>query len=78
MLEFDPFFPAEATTDDDTRAFITEGQLFRAHLNGNSALNGVYNARAGEPTRTCGHNADNNDCPVLNTRIWADGAFPAN
>lgn len=65
-------------SSSSTRAFITEGQLFRAHLNGNSALNGVYNARAGEPTRTCAHNADNNDCPVLNTRLWADGAFPAN
>lgn len=61
-----------------TRSFITEGQLFRAHLNSNSALNGIYGARAGEPTRTCGHNTDNYDCPVLNTRIWADGAFPAN
>lgn len=76
----------QATFDDTnimdsgsiTRAFITEGQLSRAHLNGNSALNGVYGARAGEPTRACGHNANNNDCPALNTRIWADGAFPAN
>lgn len=76
----------QATFDDTnimdsasgTRAFITEGQLTRAHLNSNSALNGVYNARAGEPTRTCGHNTDDNDCPALNTRLWADGAFPAN
>jgi len=76
----------QATFDDtnimdsasSTRAFITEGQLTRAHLNPNSALNGVYNARSGEPTRTCGHNADTNDCPALNTRLWADGAFPAN
>lgn len=76
----------QATFDDtnimdsasSTRAFITEGQLTRAHLNPNSALNGVYNARAGEPTRTCGHSADTNDCPALNTRLWADGAFPAN
>lgn len=77
---------AQATFDDtnimdsasSTRAFITEGQLHRAHLNDNSALNTTYGARPGEPTRTCGHNADTNDCPVLNTRIWADGAFPAN
>ena len=61
-----------------TRAFITEGQLHRAHLNDNSALNTTYGARPGEPTRTCAHNADTNDCPVLNTRIWADGTFPAN
>jgi len=65
-------------SSSSTREFVTEGQLTRAHLNANSALNGVYNARAGEPIRNCSHNADNNDCPVLNTRIWADGAFPAN
>ncbi len=65
-------------SSSSTREFITEGQLFRAHLDGNSALNGVYNARAGEPTRTCSHGADNNNCPAINTRIWADGAFPAN
>jgi hypothetical protein len=61
-----------------TRAFITEGQQTRAHLNGNSALNGIYGARTGEPIRTCSHGANNNHCTVLNTRIWADGAFPAN
>lgn len=76
----------QATFDDtnimdsasSTRAFITEGQLVRAHLNPPSAINDTYGARPGEPTRTCSHNADTNDCPVLNTRIWADGAFPAN
>lgn len=61
-----------------TRAFITEGQLHRAHLNDDSALNWAYGARPGEPTRTCAHGADNNDCPGLETRIWADGTFPAN
>jgi len=65
-------------SSSSTREFITEGQLHRAHLNDNSALNTTYGARAGEPTRTCAHGADTNDCPVLNTRIWADGTFPAN
>ena len=55
-----------------TRQFITEGQSFRSHLDPNSAINWRYAARPGEPTRSCSHGADTNDCPVLNTRIWAD------
>lgn len=62
----------------NTRAFITEGQLFRAHLRTNSALNAVYNARAGLPTRNCTHGDVTNQCPALLKRIWADGTFPAN
>ena len=65
-------------SSSSTRAFITEGQLFRAHLNVNSAINDLYNARAGEPLRTCGHSSSSNDCPILNTRLWADGLFPSN
>jgi len=61
-----------------TREFITEGQLFRAHLLSNSALNAVYNARPGEPTRSCGHNVANETCPSIDKRIWADGTFPVN
>ncbi|WP_160114508.1 M66 family metalloprotease [Aquimarina sp. AU474] len=61
-----------------TRAFITEGQLFRAHLVPGSAINAVYNARPGEPTRNCGHNASTETCPSIDKRIWADGVFPAN
>ena len=62
----------------NTRQFLTEGQLFRAHLRTNSALNFVYGARPGQPTRNCSHNQVDNGCPALNKRIWADGAFPAN
>ncbi len=62
----------------NTREFITEGQLFRAHFLGTSAINDTYNARPGQPTRTCGHNQADNSCPTLNKRIWADGTFPAN
>ena len=61
-----------------TRQFITEGQLLRAHLTTNSAINFVYNARAGQPTRNCGHGQADNSCPPLVKRIWADGTFPAN
>lgn len=61
-----------------SRQFITEAQLFRAHLLPSSALNFLYGARPGEPTRVCGHNADTPECPRINKRIWADGAFPAN
>ena len=61
-----------------SRQFITEAQLFRAHLLPSSALNFVYGARPGEPTRVCAHAADTPECPRINKRIWADGAFPAN
>lgn len=61
-----------------TRQFITEGQLFRMHLNGNSVVNTTYAARPGLPIRACAHGADTNDCPALNTRIWADGIWPSN
>jgi len=60
------------------REFITEGQLFRAHTLTNSAINNVYSARPGEPTRSCGHSAANETCPSIDKRIWADGTFPAN
>jgi hypothetical protein len=62
----------------NTRAFVTEGQLFRAHLRTNSALNSLYAARPGLPTRNCAQGTANNDCPNINKRIWADGTFPAN
>lgn len=62
----------------NTREFMAEGQLFRAHLRPVSALNAVYAARPGLPTRDCGHATANNDCPSVLKRIWDDGAFPAN
>jgi hypothetical protein len=62
----------------NTRQFITEGQLFRAHLSTNSAINDTYNARPGLPIRDCAPGTTNNSCPALNKRIWADGSFPAN
>jgi hypothetical protein len=62
----------------NTRQFITESQLFRAHLRTDSALNSIYNARPGLPTRNCAHGQADSQCPALVKRIWADGAFPAN
>ena len=61
-----------------TRTYLTEGQLFRAHLTPSSILNAVYNARAGETMRTCAFSAGAPSCPAIAKRIWADGAFPAN
>jgi hypothetical protein len=62
-----------------TRAFITEGQLVRAHMAPTSAINDTYNARVGQPTRACAYsNAATDQCPAIQKRIWADGTFPAN
>lgn len=62
----------------NTRQFITEGQLFRAHLNPGSVLNILYNARSGELTRVCNFGDGGSLCPVIQKRIWADGTFSAN
>jgi len=62
----------------NTRAFISEGQLFRAHLRTTSALNFLYNARPGLPTRNCADATVSDACPAIQKRIWADGTFAAN
>jgi hypothetical protein len=62
----------------NTRQFLTEGQLFRAHLNPTSGVNAIYNARAGELTRACSFADASPQCPSIFRRLWADGAFPAN
>ncbi|MGH9361050.1 MAG: hypothetical protein ACRD2T_03980, partial [Thermoanaerobaculia bacterium] len=62
----------------NTRQFVTEGQLFRAHLNPSSGINALYNARPGQITRNCSFGATGPLCPVIQRRLWADGAFPAN
>jgi hypothetical protein len=62
-----------------TRQYFSEGQLFRAHLAPLSALNKVYNARPGQPTRDCPTAVSSATCPPIDKRIWADGnAFPPN
>ena len=63
----------------NTRAFLSEGQIFRAHFDAASATNNVYAARpATQPTTNCPSLVGNNVCPILERRLWADGAFPAN
>jgi hypothetical protein len=62
----------------NTREFITEGQVYRAHLEPGSALNFLYNARPGQPTRTCPRDTFSDTCPRIERRLWADGAFPTN
>jgi hypothetical protein len=63
----------------NSRQFLTEGQLFRAHLEPGSAINSVYGVRPGQVTRSCADNASSRTCPPLAKRLWADGAgFPPN
>lgn len=62
----------------NSRQYVTEGQLFRSHLNQTSVLNALYNARPGEITRACSHGDSGPLCPAIQKRIWADGIFPAN
>ena len=63
------------------REFLTEGQLFRAHVDPGSVINSIYAARPGEPVRSCPHAAASASCPPLATRIWPDvptsSAMPA-
>ncbi|HVO90113.1 MAG TPA: hypothetical protein VMV45_16350 [Casimicrobiaceae bacterium] len=61
-----------------SRQFITEGQLFRAHLRSASAINAVYNARAGQTTRDCDRDTLSVQCPAIYKRVWADGTYPPN
>jgi hypothetical protein len=63
------------------REFLTEGQNFRAVYNPSSALNEIYDVRAGRPTRGCSqhYRDDIANCPAIQKRVWADGAsWPPN
>jgi len=63
------------------REFLTEGQNFRAVYNPTSALNEIYDVRAGRPTRGCSqhYRDDVANCPAIQKRVWADGAsWPPN
>jgi hypothetical protein len=63
----------------NARQFLTEGQLFRAHLQPGSAVNSVYNLRPGQVTRDCPRGTVSKTCPPIEKRLWADGAaWPAN
>jgi hypothetical protein len=65
-------------TASNTRQFVTEGQAYRGHLDPVSALNFLYNARPGQPTRSCARDTFSDTCPQVQRRLWADGAFPTN
>ena len=60
------------------RQYLTEGQIFRAHLRPGSAINAVYGLRAGLPVRNCDRDTPAIDCPVIRKRIFNDGFFPPN
>ena len=62
----------------NARQFLTEGQTFRAHLRGNSAINQVYGLRPGLPIRDCDRDTLALACPWIARRLWADGIFPPN
>jgi hypothetical protein len=64
-------------SSSSTRQFLTEGQIFRAHLTAGSAIN-LFNLRPGQPTRNCPRDTNDRNCPAIRKRIWADGAFAAN
>jgi Metallo-peptidase family M12B Reprolysin-like len=69
-----------STNGSPGAAYLTEGQVFRMHINGGSVLNQTYNARPGQPTRFCDGTSTTatNTCPGVQKRIWADGTYPAN
>jgi hypothetical protein len=61
------------------RAFLAEGQTFRAVVNAGSVVNSM-GVRTGT-TRNCGNTTTTNvaDCPAVQKRIWADGSsWPPN
>ena len=60
------------------RQFLTEGQMFRAHLRSNSAINQVYGLRPGLPLRDCDRDTQSVQCPAIRRRLWADGPFAPN
>lgn len=72
--------------DSYSHKYFTEGQVFRAHVNPDSALNDIYTERSklgstkGYPTRaTCTKDNADFKCPDLDRRLWANGAFyPSN
>lgn len=78
IAQLDPVF----TFDDQNlmsskhgeRLYLSEGQVFRMHLDPASALNSVYEARDGLRVRECPARGSRL-CPVLDRRLWADGVL---
>ncbi len=61
-----------------SRQYLTEGQIFRAHLRSNSAINQFFGLRPGLPTRDCDRDTPVINCPTIKKRLWAEDAFPPN
>lgn len=64
--------------DHGPRKYLTEGQVFRMHVNPKSALNTVYGVRKGMVVRKCGGPKGTVGCPRVDRRLWADGALRTN
>ena len=62
----------------NSREFLSEGQVFRAHFNSSSSINNLYNARPNQPTVGCTSGTNTAECPALQRRLWDDGTYPAN
>jgi hypothetical protein len=60
------------------RKYLSEGQLFRMHLDSRSILNSALNLREGGYVRDCDQDAVDNECPSVWLRLWADGEFQPN
>jgi hypothetical protein len=77
----DPNFDATNVMDHSSsvRRYLTEAQTFRAVFHGDSAINRIYDVRAGEVTRNCPHSTSSLVCPVIHKRLWDDGpGWPPN
>jgi hypothetical protein len=62
----------------NARAYLTEGQVFRAHLRSASAINAVFGLRTGLPVRDCDRDTLTLTCPAIAKRIFPDGTYPPN
>ena len=63
----------------DPCEYFSEGELFRMHVNTDSALNiNTYNARPGQPTVACVGNVSSDVCVDWDKRLWDDGTLLAN
>ncbi len=63
----------------DPWEYFSEGELFRMHVNTDSALNiNTYNARPGQPTVACVGNVSSDVCVDWDKRLWDDGTLLEN
>jgi hypothetical protein len=73
--------PAFGTTNvmhsaSNVRRYLTEGQVFRSHVDPFTALSRVYGIVSPE-TRSCPGQTSGASCLPLELRLWADGPVPA-